>query len=262
MRLSRIAGVIRSRMTPEMLKVPHVTESPLYTPRKKDETTPSVNRLGDNLFIRGITRRGLLAHLKLMVMCQPLKFSLIDDAFILEVSLGKQQYNNRPKDLRESIRTYNSINDLIGSEFDLVIITVGIQSYKNVSSASQFLETLKKRRDVYDKATWILEPPGSNWHLSRNDDVDKYLEAHFELVEMESELCDPEEEVLIESEDAKPESLDDYEETPLVQERPTPKKKATVKKVLIEAPPEASSDFADLSEGNISKPKSYKGGYR
>jgi hypothetical protein len=256
MRLFRMAATIRGRMTPEMLKITHVTESPLYVPRKKGETEPSVNRSCDNLYIKGITRRGLLAHLKLIVICQPLSYHLIDDAFLLEVYLGKQQYTNRPKELRETLRTYNSINDLIGSEFDLVIITVGIQSYKNVSSPSQLLEALKRRRDVYDRATWILEPPGSNWHLSRDSDVDQYLKDHFEMIELESELCDPEEEALIEFEDITP-SLNDYEE--VTQKPKKASKKASPRRIVIEATPNLA-DFDDLSEGNMSKPKYYKGG--
>ncbi len=262
MRLFRMAASIRGRMTPEMLKVTHVTESPLYIPRKKGEVGPSVNKSGDNLHIKGITRRGLLAHLKLIVMCQPLSYHLIDDAFLLEVYLGKQQYTSRPKELRETLRTYNSINDLIGSEFDLVVITVGIQSYKNVSSSSQLLEALKRRRDVYDRATWILEPPGSNWHLSRDADVDQYLEDHFEMIELESELCDPEEETLIEFEDMTSASLNDYDETPLVQKpATTSRKKPPARRIVIEATPNLS-DFDDLSAGNMSKPKPYRGGRR
>lgn len=252
MRLARIAEAIRARMTPEMLRLSHAKDSPLYRPRKKGEAAPSVDRTKDNLHIKGITRRGLLAHLKLILLCQPLRYHLIDDAFILEVSLGKQQYNNRPKEVREAVRTFNSINDLIGSEFDLVVITVGIQSYKNISSASQLLETLKRRRDIYDKATWVLEPPGSNWHLSRDDAVDEYLAKHFEVIELESDLGDTVEETLFSGPSDDAVTLADYEEPP---KHSLPKKRH----IQIEATPNLSG-FDDLVAGNMSRSKSkFKG---
>lgn len=251
MRLARMAETIRGRMTPEMLRIPHVANSPLYTPRKKTETAPSVDRTKDNLYIRGLTRRGLLAHLKLVLLCQPLRYHMIDDAFILEVFLGKQQYSNKPKDVRDAIRTFNSITDLVGSDFDLVIITLGIQSYKNISSPSQLLETLKRRRDIYDRATWVLEPPGSNWSYSRDDNVEEYLAKHFEVVELESDLEDPVEEILISDDSEGIATLDTYDPTPPV---PTPKKR----RIQIEATPNLS-DFEDLVTGNMSQTKKFKG---
>jgi hypothetical protein len=178
------------------------------------------------------------------------KFTLVDDALILEVSLGKQQYNNRPKEVREAIKTFNSLTDLVGSEFDLVIITLGIQSYKNIASSSHLLETLKRRRDIYDRATWALEPPGSNWHFSRDDAVDEYLAKHFDVVELESSLTDPVEESLVSDLSEGDHTIASYDPAPIA----FPKKR----RIQIEATPNMA-DFDDLVKGNISQPKKFKG---
>lgn len=182
----RLDNVLRSRLIQPLYEAPKILESPLYTPGLNRGDPSRINRTKENLFIRGVTYGGLLPHLRLVFSCLPLKYKIVDDSRIRDVFVGAEAYNTKAKSLREHKESVNVIADLVGREYDLVVICLGKLGYKNVAAAGVLREALMVRESL-GKPTWLFEDsdPTVRWEHSRDLDVEQYIDKRFTFVDLE-----------------------------------------------------------------------------
>jgi hypothetical protein len=145
-----------------------------------------INRTKENLFIRGVTLGGLLPHLRLVFACLPIRYKIVDDSRLRDVFVGGESYTSKAKALRDQRESNNVIADLVGKDFDLVIIRLGVLGYKNIAAAGVLREALMVREGLA-KATWLFEDsdPTIRWEHSRDLDVESYIEKRFKNVNLE-----------------------------------------------------------------------------
>jgi len=170
----------------EIATAPLIQKSPLYVAGLPGEV-PKVDRTGENLFIKGYWR-DLLSHLKWTLGCKgPMfRFRLVTDEKLKIVWLGQESYAARAKSKRDEVVTYNSLNDLVGSDLDLVIIRLGFLGHKNVAMPGVLKEALMIR-EFACKPTWLVEVPTSifgHGHFSYSEEVADYIDDHFEIVNL------------------------------------------------------------------------------
>lgn len=185
----RIDNWLKSYLTPELYQTPMVTSSPLYVPGEK-RGHAVVNRTKDNLFIKGITWTAFKSHLRYALVGTGVSYKVINDSRLRDVFVGGEAYQNRPKALRDDIREVNNvIADLVGDQYDLVIIQLGILGYKNVAAPGVLREALLVRRETLNKPTWLFESSDRSicWEYSRDELVSSYVETNFEELVFESE---------------------------------------------------------------------------
>lgn len=186
LKILRVDQLMRSRLTPELYEAPRITESPLYTPGKARGEPAIINRTKQNLFIRGVTLGGLFPHLRLVFACLPLKYKVVDDSRIRDVFVGSESYKTKAKDLRDLKESNNAIADLVGREYDLVVICLGKLGYKNIAAAGVLREALMVR-ETLRKPTWLFEDsdPTIRWEHSRDLDIEQYIESRYTYVDLE-----------------------------------------------------------------------------
>lgn len=169
----------------ELAKVMGVRASPLY------DYQAGIDLTNKNIHIHGCPWRNLLPHLKLVVVSKGLNFShrVYDDERIKNVFVGNENYRNRPLSTRDVLPNFNSVDDLVSTCFDLVIIRLGLLGYKNQAAAGALKEALLFR-EKHNKPTWLVEDPDCNWTHSNDGDVAFYVEDHFDKVHI-SPTADP-----------------------------------------------------------------------
>lgn len=177
----RIDQLIRSRLPQQLYEAPVIRESALYTPGLKRGEPARINRTKDNLLIRGVTYNRFAPHLRLTFACLPLKFKIVDDSRIRDVFVGGEAYKSRPQSTRDQKEAFNVVADLIGEDFDLVVIRLGVLAYKNVAAPAVLREALMVRESL-GKPTWLFEGRDVNWICSRDPELDHYIEGRFEEV--------------------------------------------------------------------------------
>jgi len=165
-------------MGPLIAGAPVIYSSPLYVPGGDDLTE-------ECLFVKGYWRH-IAAHLKWMLFHKGLRFRyrLVTDEKLKNVYLGKEAYAAKAKDLRDADENYNSLTDLIGEDFSLVIICLGYLGYKNVAAAGILKEALMLR-ETMGKPTWLIEDSDSIWtegHRSYSWEVGQYVAERFRTV--------------------------------------------------------------------------------
>jgi hypothetical protein len=184
----RLNETVKARLTPLLYEAPRIMESPLYTPPKVRGESAVVNRTKENLFLYGVTYPKLLPHLRLVFACLPIKFKLVDDSRLRDVFVGGESYQSTPKTAREVRETNNVIADLVGKDFDLVVIRLGALGYKNIAAPGILREALMVREGI-GKPTWLFEDssPSAAWIHSRDMDVEEYIRDRFEKVQLANE---------------------------------------------------------------------------
>jgi hypothetical protein len=191
-------------LTPQLYEAPKITESPLYTPGQGRGDPAIINRTKENLFIRGVTLAGLLPHLRLVFACLPIKYKIVDDSRIRDVFVGSESYTSKTKALRELKESNNAIADLVGREFDLVVIYLGKLGHKNIAAAGVLREALMVREGL-GKPTWLFEDsdPTVRWEHSRDLDVEQYIEKRFTNVDLDpgGPLADVETHIVVDEDD-------------------------------------------------------------
>jgi hypothetical protein len=117
----------------------------------------------------------------------PIKYKIVDDGRIRDVFVGSESYTSKAKALREMKESNNAIADLVGREFDLVVIYLGKLGHKNVAAAGVLREALMVRESL-GKPTWLFEDrdPTVRWEHSRDIDVEQYIEKRFTTVDLEA----------------------------------------------------------------------------
>jgi len=166
---------------------PAVYSSPLYEPAK-DGGLPTVDRTTENLFIRA-RWEDFLPHFKLAATNLLSRtsfqwyFQIVTDERIKSVYVGNEAYNARARKKRDDVVTFNSLADLIGGDFDLVVIQLGYLGHKNVAAPGALKEALLIRQAA-NKPTWIVDPneeagrfqPG---HHAYSQDLAEYLALRY-----------------------------------------------------------------------------------
>jgi hypothetical protein len=175
---------VKSRLTPEILKAPTILASPLFTPAK-ESGPPEADHTKSNVYITGVTWNGFLPHLRLALTCccardSAFTYKISDDRRVKEVFVGNEAFKNRTALERETKDINNAVADLVGKEFDLVILQLGHLRYKNIAAAPVLLEALMMRASL-GKATWLFESsdPWWRWNMSKDPDIELYVDEHF-----------------------------------------------------------------------------------
>ncbi len=178
------AKLFKQHLGAEIALAPTIVTSPLFQLGPEGQL-PSVDRTTENLFIKG-EWADILSHLKWALYCKGLKyrFRVVTDERIRTIFVGAEAYTARNKKQRDDMQTFNTLADLVGVEFELIVIRLGFLGHKNIAAAGAFKEALMLR-EVLCKPTWIVEVPSSIFgpgHLTYSDDVGDYIDNHFEVL--------------------------------------------------------------------------------
>lgn len=175
------ARLLKQHLGPEIASAPTILGSPLLVV-KNDEVV--VDRTKENLFIKAAWP-DLLPHLKWAFYCKGTRFTfrVITDEKIKTVFVGSESYTSRAKGKRDDMLTMNSLADLVGSDYALVIIRLGYLGHKNIAASGALKEALMLR-EVACLPTWIIEKPTQPFYECHaySDDTAAYIEQHFETV--------------------------------------------------------------------------------
>lgn len=248
LKVLRVDKLLQARLTPQLYEAPKITESPLYTPGLIRGEPARINRTKQNLFIRGVTFGGLLPHLRLVFACLPVKYKIVDDSRIRDVFVGGESYTSKAKSMRDQKESHNVIADLVGKEYDLVVICLGKLGYKNVAAAGVLREALMVRESL-SKPTWLFEDsdPTVRWEHSRDMDVEQYIEKRFTTIDLENTgpVADVGSYIVVDGDDRDESPTEHYQQVPL-EERGAAS--------LVEELPE-DDDFNSMLGGGDSKTK-------
>jgi hypothetical protein len=113
----------------------------------------------------------------------------LTDERIKNVFVGNESYKARSKSRRDEMTTFNSLSDLVGADYDFVIIQLGHLGYKNIAAAGALKEALMIRR-TSQKPTWLIEEPDRPFSYechSWSEDLQAYVDQHFEVVDLDRE---------------------------------------------------------------------------
>jgi len=245
--LNIYARQLKDHLGTEIASVPHVTSSPLLQ-LSTDGSPPIVDLTNDNIHIRS-TWPALLPHLKWVLGVKGLLFyyRIVTDLKIKTVFVGSDSYKARPASMREDVMTFNSLEDLVGSDQHLVIVKLGYLGHKNVAAAGALKEALMLR-DAARKPTWIFEDlrDGYEWKHSHSQDVEEYIQRMFKVVTIE-----PDGRCTIDIPDSNDETVSGItvdDDTPL----PPPRRRAPEPEVV------ASSSEDDISLPGANSKKKFK----
>ena len=177
---------LKAHLGAEIAVAPLIKKSPLFMAGGAGEP-PKKDRTGENLFIKGYWK-DLLPHLKWSLGCKgpDFRFRLLTDEKLKIIYLGAESYATKAKSRRDEVVTYNSLNDLVGPDIDLVIIRLGFLGYKNIAMPGILKEALMIR-EFACKPTWIIEVPTSIFgygHFSYSEDVWDYISANYTTVDL------------------------------------------------------------------------------
>ena len=173
------AKELRAHLGDEIATAPTLKRSsPLFVPGKSDLT-------GTNLFIKGYWH-DILPHLKwaLTFKTPAFKFSSVTDERLRTVYLGAESYAQRARSTRDDVPTFNSLGDIVGRQFNLVIVRLGYLGYSNKAMPGILKEALLLR-EALGLATWLIETPDSIFgpgHRSHSDELALYIENDFQTI--------------------------------------------------------------------------------
>lgn len=175
---------LAQHLGPEIAGVVH-TKSPLLKLRPGGGE-PLVDLTKRNLLIK-CHWMGFLPHLKWVLGFKGVLYShhIITDERIKNVFVGSEAYKARPASTRDQVATFNSVNDLVSLDYDLVVVKLGYLGYKNQAAAGALKETLLYRASI-NRPLWLLEDPDRNWTHSHDPDVAQYVDEQFATVELKS----------------------------------------------------------------------------
>jgi len=114
------------------------------------------------------------------------RFLLITDERIKNVFVGNESAKVKPKEERDTTKSFNCLADLV-CDHDLVVVLLGFLGHKNVAMPGALKEALMLR-EVAQKATWIVDKmdyPFGIGHHSYSEDVSDYIFSHFQCLDIE-----------------------------------------------------------------------------
>jgi hypothetical protein len=173
---------LKAKLGPEIAGAPKV-EGPCVLYWAEDETDLTKK----NVVIRSYWT-DLLPHLREALSWKgPLfNFKILTDEKLKTVYVGAEAYTSRARSKRDDLETHNSLNDIVGPEWDLLIIRLGHLGYKNVAMAGILKEALMLR-EVALKPTWLVESPQAPYapgHFAYSEDTFEYIHRRFDTVEI------------------------------------------------------------------------------
>jgi hypothetical protein len=180
--------LLKDYLGPEIYNAKWV-KSELYRPILDKETGKTEgDRTEENLFIKG-TWAITCQHLRWVLSAKRLyspgfTFEIVTDDRLVRVWLGMEAYKNRSTEVRNSIKTNNSLLDLL-SDASLTIIRLGFVKH-NKAAPDVLYEALKVREDVY-KPTWIVEGAKAAFvfgHCAYSNDVNDYIQSRFKIIDL------------------------------------------------------------------------------
>lgn len=153
-----------------------------------------VDHTGKNLLIRA-TWPDFLSHLKWVLYCKGggFRFRVTTDEKIRTVYVGAESYMARAKSRRDDLVTFNTLADLVGPDYSLVVIRLGQLGHKNVAAPGALKEALMLRESAC-LPTWVVETPELPFGLgcySYSDDVASYIERHYTTFGLAQEVESP-----------------------------------------------------------------------
>jgi hypothetical protein len=168
----------------------HVKESPLFLAGPPGEP-PQVDRTNEDLYITASTEKEALSHLKLALGSKGrnFSFSIITDEKIRTVFVGDTHAKVRGSSLSSDPKVFNSLEDLV-TDPALLILMVGHLKYKNKAAAGALLEALVLREHA-GKMTWIVHVSTKTWDHSYSEEVRKFLEANYGMIDLNSSETGP-----------------------------------------------------------------------
>jgi hypothetical protein len=186
----KVAEYMIKHLGSEIAKAPTIFSSPLYELAETSGEPPKLDRTKENLHIK-TAWIDLLSHLKLCLWPKGIffNFRIVTDEKIKTVFVGAESYVQRAKSKRDDMVTYNSLNDLLGPEYDFVIVRLGHLGHKNVAAPGAVKEALMLR-DVAHKPTWIIEEPNSPFgpgNFTYSDDLAEYIDRNFKTISLTRE---------------------------------------------------------------------------
>ncbi len=166
-----------------------ITQSPLYI----GEGDKLVDRTRENLFIKGYWAEDLRSHFRFALSSKlydsdfRFRFKTIMDAELLDVWLDKKSYKAQSREDREQRKTFNTLDQFVGPDLDLVLLRLGFLGHPNRAMAGVIKQTLMMR-ETARKATWLVEDtsrttfgPGN---YSYSEDLAGYIAEQFKIVNL------------------------------------------------------------------------------
>lgn len=175
---------MEARMGPKLWAVKANRETPLYP-----TSNPTIDFTKKDLFIK-VRWEDFLPHLKWPIFCKgpTFRFAVVTDERIKNVYVGNEQYRAREVAIRNDYESTNSLHDLLGEDFDLVILRLGFLGYKNVAMAGALLEGLRLR-EAAGLPTWIVEEPDKVFaqdHHAYSEEVANYIWDRYKVLDLTS----------------------------------------------------------------------------
>jgi hypothetical protein len=249
-RCSLVRALIR-HLGPDIAAAPDINESPLYKVNPQAARageSPLVDKTQSNLFLKGWWT-DLLPHLKFVLIAKGIDFPyrIVTDERLKTIYVGAEAYLSRSRKRREDGDSYNSLSDLIGPEFKLIVVRMGFLGHRNVAMPGILKEALMLRQAA-GRATWLVEEPDrlfGPYHRAYDEDVASYIDRHFEVIDLTSEEK-PEAEQ--KNHDAPIPDEEDFTmgaEEPEKKPAPKPKPKPAVQSVFTEERPAKVALAAD-----------------
>jgi hypothetical protein len=183
----KVAEYMIKHLGTEIARAETIFESPLYELPANAGDPPPVDRTKENLHIK-CNWTDLLPHLKLCLWPKGITFNtrIVTDEKIKTVYVGAESYTARAKNKRDDMTTMNSLGDLVGKEWDFVIIRLGYLGHKNVAAPGAVKEAVMIR-DVLRKPTWLIEEPNSPFgpgNFTYSDELAEYIDRNFKTVSL------------------------------------------------------------------------------
>lgn len=180
---------IRAYLGPELCAVPTPPGSPLFVHVPNEDPEDLTKK---NLVIRGYWT-DVMPHIKWALGALAdrsagtfPRYTILTDERLRTVYVGAESYGSRAKSKRDDMQTFNTLADIVGSDFDLVIIRLGHLGYKNVAMPGILKEALMLR-EVALKATWLIDSPQAPFtvgHFAYSEDGYEYIKNRFDVVEI------------------------------------------------------------------------------
>lgn len=178
----------RKRLPTEIATATPILKSPLLELGRPGEVI--VDLSDQNLFIKAYWL-DLAPHLLFVLTYKMLQnllypFLITNDVKIRDVFVGSEAYGARSRKNRDDIPTYNSLSDLLGSDYELVVIRLGVIGYKNRALPGALKESLSIR-NACGKATWIVEEPNSQFgpgHFDYSPEVADVINKQYRLIDL------------------------------------------------------------------------------
>lgn len=173
---------LRIHMGPEIAGAPRVEGvCPLYS---RDD---GVDLTKKNVVIQGYWT-DVLPHLREVLYWKGtlFRYKVLTDERLRTVYVGAEAYTSRARSKRDDLDTFNTLNDIVGPELDLVVIRLGHLGHKNIAMPGVLKEALMLR-EVAQRPTWIIESPDAPYapgHLAFSEEAFDYIQRRFEIVEI------------------------------------------------------------------------------